>query len=308
MQTILITGGTGLIGKHITQKLLQNGFRVIVLSRTAHMGTEGIEYARWDIQERYIDEWAVKDADCIIHLAGANIAGKRWTKARMNELVESRVMGALFLQEQLRLIPNKVQLVISATGTGWYGNDITAHKSGPFIESDPPSEDFIGKLCKEWENAVKGFDKLASRTVIFRLGAVLSNKGGFLYEFQNKLKFGFAPILGRGNQIISWIHIDDLMRIFINAINDENYKGIYNAVAPYPVSQRHFIKKLAEKLKGRFSIPVFVPPFVLKLILGKLSSELLKSTTVSSQKISSVFQFQYPTLTAALDSFYSKNQ
>lgn len=304
MLTVLVTGGSGLIGRHLSEKLINNGYRVIVLTRQARTGSGGIEYARWDIRERYIEEWAIRDADVIVHLAGANIAEKRWTKERMDELVESRVMGTLFLQEQMRNIPHKVKLVIATTGVGYYGDNRTSGKSAPFIESDSPAADFIGKLCKDWEDAVKGFSRLVPRTVIFRLGAVLSLKGGYLNEIYQKLKFGVAPIIGRGNQIISWIHIDDLTRAIMDAMKDERFAGIYNAVAPSPVSQRHFILKLAERIKGRFSIPVYVPAFLLKLMLGKMSSEVLKSTNVSSRKLSEIFQFQYPTFQAALNSFF----
>lgn len=307
MQTVLLTGGTGLVGRRLTEKLQSNGFRVIILSRSPEPGTN-VEYARWNIEKKEIDEWALKEADIIIHLAGENIAAKRWSKARKNALINSRVDTALFLYECLKKIPNNVTAFISASGVGWYGSDKVAHKAGSFVETDPPANDFIGNLCKEWESAVKPIESLVSRLVIFRLGVVLSKDGGFLKEFHNKVKNGIAPILGSGNQIISWIHIDDLVRMMMDAIKDNRYTGVFNATAPFPVSQKYFITRLAERVKGKFYIPAFAPKFVLKIMLGELSSELLKSTTVSSQKISSFFQFQFPTILATLDNFFPKKK
>ena len=135
----------------------------------------------------------------------------------------------------------------------------------------------------------------------FRTGIVLSNQGGALKEFKKPLRFGFATILGNGKQIMSWIHIDDIVRLYIYAIENERLQGTYNAVAPHPVSNKKFILQLARALRGRFFVPLYIPGFVLKIVLGEMSIEVLKSANVSSKKITSTgFTFLYPSITAAI--------
>src|SRR5690606_31220559 len=175
------------------------------------------------------------------------------------------------------------------------------HKDG-FIETDLPAPGFLGETCVLWEASSEPVKQSGIRLVKFRTGIVLANGGGALQEFKTPLKFGVAPIFGNGKQIISWIHIDDLCRMYCDAIENDFMQGVYNAVAPEPVSQKKFIITLGEKIKNRFFTPMHIPHFMLKLILGKRSIEILKSATVSNKKIkASGFTFLYPSLDAALD-------
>jgi uncharacterized protein (TIGR01777 family) len=309
MYTILITGGTGMIGKALTKALLEKDYNVIILTRNPWKQTSSasrLSYAGWDIVNQTIDKDAIIKADYIIHLAGAGIANKRWTKKRKQEIVDSRVKSGKLLAKTLKENVNNVKAVISASAIGWYLNPHRSPQSGEgntrkLEETDPPAEDFLGQTCKQWEESLEPVTQLDKRLVKLRTGIVLSNEGGALKEFIRPLRFGIATILSNGKQVISWIHVDDLVRIYIAAIENENMNGVYNAVAPRPVSNKELVLQLAKIKRGRFFVPIHVPSFILKLVLGELSIEVLKSTTVSCDKIHFTgFTFLYPSLEAAL--------
>jgi uncharacterized protein len=305
MATILITGGTGLIGKALTKALLDKDHEVIVLTRskTGENSLPRVTYAQWDIQKQFIEKEAISRADYVIHLAGAGVVEKRWTEKRKKIIVDSRVKSAALLVTAMKKIPNKVKAVIGASAIGWYGEDST-NPAEAYKETDPATADFLGQTCKQWEESLETVMDLGKRLVIFRIGIVLSNNGGTVKEFEKYLRFGIATVLGSGKQIMSWIHIDDLVRMFVSAIEIEGFHGIYNAVSPNPVSNKELVLELARAKRGKFFIQVPVPSFVLKLILGKMSIEVLKSATVSSEKIQSTgFLFQYPDLPAMRDYF-----
>jgi uncharacterized protein (TIGR01777 family) len=296
MSTILITGGTGLIGKALTPMLISKGHTVIILSRHAAGA------AHWDPSKGIIDAEAIRSADIIVHLAGAGVADKRWTAARKKEIVESRTQSSALLVKALREIPNKVQAVISASAIGWYGPDPVIPSRRPFVETDPVDKSFLGETCRVWEESIAPVAALGKRLVIFRTGVVLCNEGGALVEFRKPVKLGVAAILGSGRQVLSWIHIEDLCRLYLDAIGNERWSGVYNAVAPQPVNNKTLTMELARRLKGRYFVPVYVPSFLLKIIVGELSIEVLKSATVSVEKAhKGGFQFLYPSLQSALD-------
>ena len=303
MATVLITGGTGLIGTALTNALVQKGYDVIVLSRTNKSSNEkSITYSVWDVTNQSIAEEAIKKADYIVHLAGANVGEKRWTEKRKKEIVDSRVNTAQLLTKALREIPNKIKAVISSSAIGYYGPDPQMPNPKPFVETDPPFNDFLAATVQQWESAMQTVQESGKRLVFFRTGIVLSNEGGAYAEFKKPLKFGLAPVLGTGNQVISWIHIDDLVRLYIEAIENENWNGVYNAVAPNPVSNQQLIQEITNQDKG-FHITARVPSVVLKVVLGEMSIEVLKSTTVNSQKIQKQgFQFVFPTIQEAVAS------
>lgn len=299
MATVLITGGTGMVGRALTERLTSAGYDVIILSRQADkQGGKGVTYAQWNVEEGTIDTAALQSADYIVHLAGAGVADKRWTRERKQEIEKSRTQSGALLVKALQQTPNKVQAVISASAIGWYGEDKTIPNPQPFTETDPPDDSFLGETCRKWEASIAPVSS-NKRLVIYRIGIVLSNEGGAYKEFKKPLQFGTASILGSGKQIISWIHIDDLTRLLLFAIENKALQGVYNAVAPQPVSNKDLVLKMGAQ-KG-FYIPVPVPAFALKVALGEMSIEVLKSATVSSQKIEAEgFTFQYPTVDEAV--------
>lgn len=302
MSTVLITGGTGLVGTHLTKMLLAKGYKVIVLTRASKQTSDPhLSYATWHIQSGKIDPDAIKKAEHIIHLTGAGVADKRWTTERKKEIVESRTRSANLVVKALKEIPNNVQSVLSASAIGWYGPDTKQSKQQGFTEDAPPDAHFLGETCRLWEASIDPVTGLGKRLVKFRIGIVLAEEGGALKEFSKPLKFGMATIMGSGEQIVSWIHVEDLCRMFIHAIENNNISGVYNAVAPQPVTNKELMLTLANKLRGKVFMPVHIPRLVLKLALGEMSIEVLKSANVSAGKISETgFTFLYPTLRAAL--------
>ncbi len=309
MATVLLTGGTGTIGTHLQKFLVDNNYEVIVLVRDnaiTKSSTQNISYAKWNVEEGEIDKNAIASADYIIHLAGANVAEKKWTDKRKKEIVESRTKSGELLVKSLTEIPNKIRAVISASAIGWYGPDTKESKKHGFKENEPASNDFLGETCKLWEASIQPVSTLYKRLCIFRFGIVLSKKGGALEEFKKPLNFGVAAILGNGKQVISWIHIDDLCRLLLFAIEDSTISGIYNAVATQPVTNKQLTLKLAKQERGKFFIPIHVPAFALKLALGELSIEVLKSATVNDDKIRNAgFNFLYPDIESAIENLVS---
>ncbi len=302
MQTVLLTGGTGLVGKSLTQLLTSKGYQVIILSRgKKEIVTEpNVTYAQWNVATEQIDIEAVKKADYIIHLAGAGVMDKKWTEQYKKEIVDSRVKSGALIVNTLKNNEHNVKAIVSASAIGYYGEDKIDNYF--FTETDKPAEGFLGSTCQLWEDSIDYANSLGIRVAKMRIGIVFSNNGGAFAEFVKPLRFKLATILGNGKQVISWIHIDDLCRQFLFAIENKEIKGAYNAVAPNPVTNKNLILKLASKIASKFYIPFYVPSFLLKLMMGDRSIEILKSTTVSSKKITDVgFKFLYNEVDEALE-------
>ena len=302
METVLITGGTGMIGKALAQALIERGFNVLIYTRDPKdqkIKSDKLSYAEWDVNKQTLDKQAFAKADYIIHLAGANFADKRWNKKVKMEIVSSRVESAKLIIESLKTIPNKVKTIISASGISWYGTDDKT-VSKPFTENDLPADDFMAETCKQWEAAIEPASFLGKRLIKFRIGPVLSTDGGAYVEFKNPVKLGLAGIIGNGKQVVSWIHIDDLVRAILFAMENEQMEGVYNAVSPDPVSNKDLILEIA-KSTGKIFVPIPAPSFALKIVFGQMIGEILKSTTVSSEKLQQAgFIFQYPDLRSAI--------
>lgn len=308
-QTILITGGTGLVGKELSNQLLAEGNTVIVLTRNKALTTSSftpqkINYAYWSVEENIIDENAFAQANAIVHLAGESVAGKRWTTKQMQTIVDSRVKTGELLLNYLQTKPNQVKTIITASATGWYKPQINAALS--YQEDDEANTDFLGETCKLWEQSLQPVKNLGIRLVTLRIGIVLGKQGGALKEFLKPLKFGFATIMGNGKQYISWISLEDLCRLIQFSLHHE-IEGVYNAVSLNPETNKNFMLQLAQHIRGKFYLAFHVPSFVLKIMLGGMSIEILKSSQISSQKIVDAgFKFNHPTLKLCFNSLFPK--
>lgn len=300
MASILVTGGTGFIGRALCDLLREKGHTVLILSRTK---TDNPNTFYWNLAEHYVDPEAIIKADYIIHLAGEGIADKRWNKERKGLLVSSRVDSANLLFEKVKELHPNLKGFISASGIGYYGAT-TSEKI--YNENDVAGRDFVSTICKLWEKAANQFNKINIRTVIFRTGVVLSNEGGALEKLSQPIKLGVGAALGSGEQYIPWIHMEDLCNMYFLAIENEEIKGIYNAVAPEHINNKALTKTIAKKLKKPLWLPN-IPTFVMKLILGKMAVIILEGSRVSSEKIMATgFKFNYPNIKEALENLLSK--
>lgn len=297
MQNILITGGSGLVGQRITTLLEKKGYQVAWLSRSAQATRKSFT---WDIEKQQIDSNAIEWADAIIHLAGAGVAEKRWTSERKKLILESRIQSTQLLFAALEKAENRPNTFISASAVGYYG-----FNTGTTLvdESSPTGTDFLAEVVKAWENEVKKMESLDIRTVLLRIGIVLDAAGGALGEL---LKPPVVAPLGSGDQWMSWIHIKDLARMFIYALEKTTLQGIYNAVGPNPATNQQLTQE-ASYAKGKTYLGIGVPGFVLKMVLGEMAAMVLGGNRVSCQKIQKAgFQFEFYELSAALrDIFHS---
>lgn len=285
------------MGTAIATKLAEAGYPVTIFSRSRkHTFAEGCRIAHWDPDAQEIDTSALNKIDRMIHLAGAGIADHRWTAAYKKTLVDSRVAATQFLQEKLKLhAPNCLHFV-AASAVGYYGPDRPGAKL-PFKEHAPPYDDFLGRLCQQWEAASKS-RSYDMRTVILRFGIVLSEKGGAYPKLTQAAKVGILPVMGTGRQTMSWIHLHDLRDLLFKAITEESLSGIYNAVAA-ATTQKEMMQQFAIAIPGKQILPS-VPAMFLKLGLGESSVEVLKSCTVSHEKIKEAgFECQYPDIVSA---------
>ena len=302
METILISGGSGLIGTAVTELLVKQRFNIIVLTRhkNKYKDSQQVQYSLWDPSKSFIDESVFGRADHLIHLAGEGVADKRWTRKRKKQIIDSRVNTAAFLVACLKKYTNKVRTVVAASAIGWYGPDPAIPNPHPFQESAPSYDDFLGTTCSKWESALHEFELLNKRVVIFRTGIVLSKHGGAYPQFKKCVGPGITAILGSGQQVISWIHIQDLASLYLFGLMNSSMSGVFNAVAPMEVSNKQLILEI-ELNKNRKQIKLHVPEFVLKAALGELSIEVLKSCTVSSVKIINAgYNFQFPSIQDAV--------
>ena len=299
MKTIGIIGGTGFVGTYITNLLAARGYSIIIFTRNVNRRNPNqlISYAEWDAVSRKCDTQAISKLDAAVHLAGAGVADKRWTIDRKKEILDSRVNSTEFLHSQLSSFAPQCKIFIAASATGFYGP--SQHGQPAFTEIASPCNDFLGTTCRLWEESSLRFSD-HYRTVVLRIGIVLGKESGAFPEFIKPIKWGIMPVLGSGDQVVSWIEVSDLAGILLYALENEKMSGIYNAVAPQPVTHRALMQASASVMGG-IRIPVPVPAWLLKIMLGELSIEVLKSCNVSAQKITDAgFTFRYSDIHTAV--------
>lgn len=300
-KNILITGATGLIGSRLTELLLQKGHQVSHLGRKSV--SSSIPSFLWDVEKGTLDVNALTGIDTIIHLAGAGIADKPWTKKRKEEILKSRTRSTQLLLAELRKKNLSVKSFISASAVGYYG-----FEEGDVIctEQSAPGNDFLARVTRSWEEEVDKLNELNLRVAKVRIGVVLSEKGGALKPMLLPIKYFVGSPLGSGKQYMSWIHIDDLCNMFIHLVENEQLVGVYNGVGPNPVNNAEFTEAIARVLKRPLLLPA-VPAFILNVLLGEMATLITQGCKASSEKIQqSGFTFQYPQLLAALENLLSK--
>jgi uncharacterized protein len=279
-KSVLITGGSGGIGRYLSSLLLLKGYKVSHLSRSGK-SQAGVTVFKWDPENGTIDKDALPGINCLVHLAGANIGEKRWTDFRKKEIIRSRIGSANLLFDKIKENPGDLKVFISASAVGYYGSATTDRI---YTESDPGGNDFLGSVCKSWEEAADQFNGIGIRTVKIRSGVVLEKTDSALSKLMMTGKFGFLVQTGNGRQFMPWIHIDDLCNIYLKAIENPGMDGAYNAVAPRHTTHKEFMEILGKVMK-RVVLPIPVPAFLLKTVLGEMSEVILKGSRVSSEKI-----------------------
>lgn len=293
--TVLITGASGLIGTSLTSMLLRKGYDVKHLGRTRRT-IHNVKSYLWNIEQGTIEPEALADVTYIVHLAGASVGEGRWTEQRKKEIVSSRVGSTLLLNRTLEEQSHSVKKIIAASAIGYYG---MLPQSSPFNEEAPAGKDFMAQVCVAWEDALfKGNEHI--QKVIYRLGVVMSNKGGAFPKLVLPVKLLAASPVGSGKQIISWVHMDDVCNAILWAIENQNLQGIYNLTAPHPVSNAELMKVLAQALKKPY-IPFGPPAWALKVAMGEQADIVLEGVAVSSEKLQHTgFEFRYKTIEEAI--------
>ena len=297
-KNVLISGGSGFVGNHLTELLLSKGYTVSILSRSEKQNKKDIFYYKWDVAKQFIEEDAVLKADYIIHLAGENIAEKRWTAKRKAAIIDSREKSAQLLYMVLKKHYKKLDAFISASAVGYYG---AVNGQEICTEDDAPANDFLGYACQKWEDSIDFIENLNIRTVKIRTGLVMGKDDGFLKKLVPLFKYRLGSALGSGKQYMPWIHIDDLCGIYLQAIVNSEMSGPYNAAVNDDTTNSIFSKTLARIFGYSIWLPN-VPEFILKMTLGEMSKIVLTGRRVSSDKIEQTgFEFKFTDLEEALN-------
>lgn len=292
---MLVTGATGLVGTALTSRLEHEGHRVVRLTRSRSGSAQ--ENWNWDPETGRIDARFGEGMEAVVHLAGENLAAGRWTPRRKTRIRESRVRGTQVLAEAIGHLSVKPRVVIGASATGIYGHQGNAVCTE---ETPLPVAGFLSAVCREWEAAWQPLTDAGVRVVLLRIGMVLAGTGGALAKMLPIFRLGLGGRLGSGSQYWSWIHLDDLVRVILCALEDGQLEGAFNAVAPDPVTNAEFTRELASVLKRPAWLPV--PRWGLRLAVGEMADEvLLSSARVIPERLQRFgFTFRHPTLSEAL--------
>lgn len=301
METILITGGTGLIGKSLIPELLSKGYHVRILSRTKK-NVGRVEVFQWNIDQETIDPSALKDVDHIIHLAGENVGDGRWTTKRKKEIFDSRIKSQKLILDSIK---NPLKTYISAGGISIYG---VATSDKIFSEEEGLTDtknDFLADISLHWENAATHFKSKAERVVILRTPIVLA-KTGALQKMAKPIKMGIGSALGSGEQYVPWVHIDDIVNAYLHALENTNMDGAYNVAAHEHLTNQELTTQIAKALEQKLWLPK-VPRFLLKLMFGEMAGIILEGSRVHNTKlVETCFKFKYPNVKEALENIYAE--
>ncbi len=290
---VLITGANGMLAKNVS-KILQKDFEIRFLTRKKRCENE----FEWDIENQKIDIKAFENVKHIIHLAGAGIADKPWSKDRKKMILSSRVDSAKLILDTLKKLKINLKTFISASAIGFYGTKTT---NNIYTETDKKGYDFLSDVCFQWERVAHQFKEISERVSILRIGVILSENGGALAKMAQPIKYYFGAVLGSGKQYMPWIHIDDLSNMIKYVLQNKEIQGIFNAVSPEYITNKDFTLLLAKTLEK----PVFfpnIPSFLIRFVFGESAILLLQGSRISSEKIiKSGFKFKYEHLEDALN-------
>ncbi|HEX9252988.1 MAG TPA: TIGR01777 family oxidoreductase [Ignavibacteriaceae bacterium] len=303
---IIITGATGLIGKKLADALIARGDEVIIFSRDAKRAKSifpnAIECVEWNYKRPKQWKSRLEYVDAVIHLAGINLFAKRWNDNFKKAVLESREVSTKNLVEAIKLAANKPEVFVCASGIGYYGD----RADDLLTEESPAGNDFLAEVCKVWESEASKVSGFGIRNVQVRTGLVLSLEDGALKQMLPPFKYFIGGPLGNGKQWSSWLHIDDIVRIYLHAIDNKNLSGAVNAASPNPVRMKEFANTLGKALH-RPSI-FSVPKFVLKIVVGEAAEVVTASQKVDDQKLlNSRYKFKFPDLYKALQNLLSQN-
>ncbi|RZL53434.1 MAG: TIGR01777 family protein [Pedobacter sp.] len=300
VKKILITGATGLVGKELKKQLLNKGYDVNTLSRKR---TSDPNNFVWDVYKGIIDAKCIEGVDSIIHLAGEPVADKKWTDGRKKQIIDSRVKSTELLYKTIKSNPgHQIKSFISASAVGYYGD------CGDEILTEDSANGFgfLAECCKLWEDAVDQGHKLSLRIVKLRTGIVLSNDGGALPQLDKTVKLFVGSALGTGKQWTPWLHLDDMVSMYIYAMENIEMESAYNACAPFPVTNAGLTKAIAKHLNRPFW-PIKVPKKAIELLMGERAEAVLMSSNTSAQKILDAgFKFKFTDIDEALTNLYKK--
>jgi len=299
MESILITGGSGIIGREIISKIDKSKFEVRVLSRSKK-NIDGCKVFGWDVDQDFIEDSALENLDHIIHLAGSNVSAGRWTNSRKKEILDSRIKSIELINSKLK---KPLKTFISASGSSYYGTKTVEQIFSEEDEIQLAASDFLGDVTHKWEAAA--LKVKSNRTVILRTPVVLSRTGGALEKLIKPIKGGIGSSLGDGQQWMPWVHVDDLTNAYLLAIENDSMTGAYNVCATEHATNLDFTKAIATNLNKNLWAPK-VPSFVLKAMFGQMSDIILKGSRVSGKKIKSTgYHYKFITLDEALKDLLS---
>jgi uncharacterized protein len=291
---VLVTGASGLVGSALVPYLTTGGHRITCLVRS--QPRPGAAEMRWDPASGVEDSGGLEGMEAVVHLAGENIAGGRWTAARKARIRSSRVMGTRTLCETLTRLSQPPKVLVSASAIGYYGD----RGAEPLWENSAFGTGFLAEVCRAWEEATQPAVQKGIRVVLLRIGIVLSPAGGALAKMLIPFKLGLGGVIGSGNQYMSWIALDDVVSVIAHALVTDTLQGPVNAVAPYPVTNREFTKTLGRVLKRPTMFPL--PGFGARLAFGEMADALLLASTRVEPKrlLATQYVFRYPELEGAL--------
>jgi hypothetical protein len=299
MKKIVITGATGSIGRRLVQELVVRGDKVTIFSRnprrTKRKIVNQVRFVKWDYSKP--EEWKeyLNDVDVVVHLAGANLSAKRWNDEYKKIAYESRIFSTRNLVEAIKSVDQKPKTFICANAVGIYGN----RYDEILDEQSLPGNDFLAKLCIDWENEARKVEQQGVRIVSVRTGLVLAENEGLMKQLVPSFKLFLGGWLGSGRQWFPWIHIDDIVRIYLHTIDNENITGAVNAASPGIVNNKKFSKTLGQVLHKPVLFPV--PKIALRIVSGELGNYVTDSQRVSAEKIiKSGYNFKFENIKVAL--------